>query len=439
MKLNYKQTLLVGLVFFSIQLFWGAYEYSIPLILENTFNLSNTVIGTVMAVDNVLALFLLPLFGLLSDRLTTKIGRRTPFILAGTSIAVILAVIVPLINDAQINNPENYTTNLTLFIVALGLVLFVMGTYRSPAVALMPDVTIKPLRSKANAIINLMGALGAIFASLYIVLLKEEGGSFVPIFMATSSTMVIAVSVFYMNIRENKLAKEMRDLSLELHIDQEEEEVQKSGTRQMAKIELRSLLFLLASIFFWFMGYNAVTSIFSLYATSYIGMSEGSATLPTLVANLAGVIAFIPIGLLSQRIGRKKMILGGIVALTVAFSAASFMTTYSPFLYGLMVLAGVSLAAINVNSYPMVVEMSVGANIGKYTGYYYTASMAAQIITPIFSGFLIDVLGNYYLGDGGRFYAVLFPYATIFVIISFFTMLQVRHGDSIQLSAKASS
>lgn len=437
MKLNYKQTILVGLVFFSIQLFWGAYEYSIPLILENTFHLSNTVIGTVMAADNILALFLLPLFGLLSDKLKTKIGRRTPFILGGTSIAVILAVMVPLINDAQVANPDNYTTNLTLFIVTLGLVLFVMATYRSPAVALMPDVTIKPLRSKANAIINLMGALGAIFATLYIYVLKEEGGSFVPIFIATSSTMVLSVSLFYATIRENKLAKEMRDLSLELHIDQVEEEVAKSGTRTMAKDELRSLLFLLASIFFWFMGYNAVTSIFSLYATRYIGMTESSAALPTLVANLAGVISFIPIGLLSHRIGRKKMILGGIVSLTVAFAVASLFTTYNPLLYVLMVLAGISLAAINVNSYPMVVEMSIGADIGKYTGFYYTASMTAQIITPIFSGFLIDTLGSLYLGSGGRFYAILFPYATIFVIISFFTMLQVRHGDSVNLSTKS--
>lgn len=431
MKLNYKRTILVGLVFFSIQLFWAAYDFSIPLILGNTFALGNTMIGSLMALDNILALFLLPLFGLLSDKVSTKWGRRTPFIVVGTALVVVLATMLPLINDAQLNHPENYNLNLTLFIATLGLILVALGTYRSPAVALMPDVTVKPLRSKANAIINLLGALGTIVATLFTIILKKPGESFFPLYLAVVSTMAIAVTFFLFTIREKKLHEEMKQLSIEHHLDTAEDEQRElSGNRKMSQPEFSSLMYLLASIFFWFMGYNAVTSIFSLYATTHIGMTESQAATTTLIANLAGVVSFIPIGFLSQRIGRKKMIMGGIVALTGAFLLGSFVSAPGIAIYVLMVVAGMSLAAINVNSYPMVVEMSVGADIGKYTGYYYTASMTAQIITPIVSGFLIELLGGMGYGADGRFYAILFPYATLFVIISFFTMTRVFHGDA---------
>lgn len=426
MKLNTKQTILVGLAFFSIQVFWATYDFVIPLILVNTFAIGNTISGLIMAMDNILALFLLPLFGAISDRTKTKLGRRTPFILVGTGLTVIFAIMLPMINDAQLNHPDNYVLNLTLFIVTLGLTLFTIGTYRSPAVALMPDVTPKPLRSKANAIINLMGAFGSIFSLAFVGVFAKEGvESYVPLFLAVASTMAISVSVFFAKVKENKLVKEMQALSVDDHVESDQIVV-----RTLDKAERKSLLLVLASVFLWFMGYNAVISAFSLYAVNYMGITKGQASLILMVANISAIIAFIPIGILSSKIGRKKTILLGIVLLGTAFLGVSFFTSLSPFLYVFMVMTGVGWASINVNSYPMVVEMSSGSDVGKFTGYYYTASMAAQIVTPVLSGALIEWIGHFVYGEGGTFYQILFPYAAIFVTLAAITMLNVHHGDS---------
>lgn len=427
MKLNYKQTILVGLAFFSIQVFWATYDFVIPLIMVNTFAIGNTISGIVMAMDNILALFLLPLFGAISDRTKTKLGRRTPFILMGTGLTVIFAIMLPLINDAQVNHPDNYTLNLTLFIVTLGLTLFTIGTYRSPAVALMPDVTPKPLRSKANAIINLMGALGSIFSLAFIAVFAKEGvESYFPLFLAVASTMAISVTLFFVKIKENKLVEEMKALSITS--DVAESNVQES--RKLEPNERKSLLYVLSSVFLWFMGYNAIISAFSLYAVNYLSITKGQASLILMVANISAIISFIPIGILSSNIGRKKTILLGIGLLGLSFLGISFFTTLHPIMYVFMVMTGVGWASINVNSYPMVVELATGSDVGKFTGFYYTASMSAQIITPILSGALIEGIGTILFGAGGTYYQILFPYAAVFVVLAAITMLQVKHGDS---------
>jgi maltose/moltooligosaccharide transporter len=415
MKLNAKRTLLVGFAFLSICSFWQIYDSIVPLILKNTFHMNDTWSGVIMALDNVLALFLLPLFGSLSDRLHTRFGRRMPFILGGTVAAALFTLILPIADRAG---------NLTLFLVALGLVLLAMATYRSPAVALMPDVTPKPLRSKGNAVINLMGTVGAIFSLGAIALLVPavEKPDYFPVFLFCVLVMLLSAGILLFTVRENKLAAKMREESAAMGVSEEDppEQTAAGNPRAMDSATKKSLIFLLSSIFLWFFGYNAVTTAFSKYANVYWGLEGGLFAYTLIVAQAAAIISYIPVGMLASRIGRKKTILGGIVLLFTAFAASLFFREFSPAILVFFAVAGVGWASINVNSYPMVVEMSRGADVGKYTGYYYTFSMAAQVVTPILSGAVLEYMG----------YQYLFPYGALFVALSFLTMLFVRHGDS---------
>jgi len=410
MKLNYKRTTIVGFAFFSICAFWQLYDSIVPLILKNTFEIGDTVAGIIMALDNILALFMLPLFGALSDRTSTRIGKRMPYIIGGTALAVISMNFLPYGDNS---------VNLTLFVTALLVTLVAMSTYRSPAVALMPDVTPKPLRSKANAIINLMGAIGGAFTLVVISLLVPDTGKpdYSPLFFIVSAVMVISVAVLVIFIDENRLVAEMQEING--HETDTDEKGSDSG-KALPKDVRKSLIFILLSIFFWFMAYNAVTTAFSKYAQSFLGIAGGGFAANLLVATAAAVVSYIPVGFIASKIGRKKTILFGIVMLFVSFSAAFFFTSYHPLITIILALVGSGWAAINVNSYPMVVEMAKGSNVGKYTGYYYTFSMAAQILTPILSGALLEHVG----------YRTLFPYAAVFMAAAFCTMLVVRHGDS---------
>lgn len=413
MKLNYKRTVFSGLAFLSICAFWQVYDNLIPLILKETFSIDDTYIGVVMALDNVLALFMLPLFGKLSDKTKTKIGRRMPYIVGGTILAILCLIIMPIAEASQ---------NLVLFFLGLGLVLVAMATYRSPAVALMPDITPKPFRSLANAVINLMGAVGGMLMLLTMQIMLPSviaGEAYRPnytaIFMVLGTVMALCVAVLFWKIKEPACAAQMQQDSIALGITDAEQE--KQTNQKLSGPVLRSLLFILASVFLWFMGYNAVTTGFSRYATQEL---QGSFSLILMVCTGAAIIAYLPVGWLAARIGRKKTILIGILFLGTAFLAGAFFNTVSVSLYLFFVFAGFGWAFINVNSYPMVVELSGGADVGKYTGYYYTVSMTAQIITPIFSGFLMGHVG----------YRTLFPYAAFFVFASFITMLFVKHGDT---------
>ena len=376
MKLNNKRTFLIGLAFFSICAFWQAYDFVIPLILKHRFSLGDDIAGFVMALDNILALFLLPLFGTLSDRCQSRLGKRMPFIVAGTVAASALMIALPFADLAG---------RLAVFIVLLGLLLIAMGTYRSPAVALMPDLTPKPLRSRANAIINLMGAVGGIYALLMINLLV-------------------------VTVRERKIAASLPP---------EPEEVAVGEGEKLPRAMLRSLVLILLSVFFWFMGYNAVTSAFSKYYTQVWGAVSGAANC-MMIATAGAVVMYVPVGIVSSKFGRKKVILAGVALLAICFAAGALVKEFHSAVYILFVLVGAAWAMINVNSFPMVVEISKAGDVGKYTGYYYTFSMAAQVLTPILSGQLLEKVGYY----------TLFPYAAAMVALSFVTMLFVRHGDS---------
>jgi len=414
MKLNYKRTVLIGLAFMSISAFWQMYDNVVPLILKNTFGLGETLTGAIMAADNILALFLLPIFGSLSDRVNTKIGKRMPFILIGTALACTLLVILPIADN---------TSNMILFVGGLFVVLISMGTYRSPAVALMPDLTPKPLRSKANAVINLMGAVGGVYTLIMIKVLVAKGDkpNYFPLFMAVGVVMAVSVIILFFTIKENKLRKEREDLEIaEGLVDKEEEPANVNAGQKLPKDVFRSLAFILVSVAFWFIAYNAVTTAFSRYAVEVWGLEGGGYADCLLVATVAAIISYIPIGSIASKLGRKKTIILGVILLGSCFFAASLFNEYHPIMPVFFCIIGFAWAAIGVNSYPMVVEIASAGDVGKYTGYYYTFSMTAQVITPILSGWLLENIG----------YRTLFPYSVVFCILAIITMSQVKHGDS---------
>ena len=503
MKLNTKRTILVGFAFFLISAFWQAYDATIPVILTNKFGMSQTWSGVIMALDNILAVFMLPLFGTLSDKcLGNKFGKRTPFITIGTIIAAVALVGLSFVDAAQLKNisdvakiddpaaltviydtqadkelmtpdgekfvltdvmsKEEFTaitstdekgtnpdyTNyvatarqayaaeatkanpapLIVFVVLLLVILVAMATFRSPAVALMPDVTVKPLRSKANAIINLMGTaggilvlvLGMVFATSAV---RNQMMNYTVYYCVIAGIMLAALVVFLASVREKAWAKQMQEDSVKYGIEEEQE--QDGVKRGLSGGEKRSLLLILASIALWYFGYNAVTSKYSVYAGNILNMDYNTTLL---LAQAAAIVAYLPAGMVASKFGRKKTIIGGVVMLTCAFGLAGTMRSGSSVLVMniLFALAGIGWATINVNSFPMVVEMCSGADIGKYTGFYYTASMSAQIVTPMLSGILMDRFGM----------TVLFPYAAIFVALAFVTMLFVAHGDAKVVSKK---
>lgn len=451
MKLNYKRTILVGFAFFLINAFWQAYDAIVPLILTNHFGLMQTASGVVMSFDNVLAVFMLPLFGALSDKVNTKFGRRTPFIFIGTLVAVISFVLLTFIDNYQILRltevgiPEirealtdsealeeilTKTFEITKqnplplvgFIATLLLVLVAMASFRSPAVALMPDVTVKPLRSKGNAVINLMGTAGAIIVlglGMVFSTAKNPYMQYTGYVIATVAVMLMGLVIFMLSVKERKWAQDMEKTSRELGLDAL---TAKDGTdRRLSGAEIKSLLLILASVALWYVGYNSITSKYSVYASNILKFDYN---LTLIVAQAAAIVSYIPVGIISSKFGRKKTILAGVAMLGTAFLIGNFITSSSPelIMYPIFALAGIGWATINVNSFPMVVELARGSEVGKYTGYYYTASMAAQIIAPILSGALYDLF---------TMRAVFFAFGTVFVLFSFVTMLFVKHGDVI--------
>ena len=461
MKLNYKRTVLVGMAFFLISAFWQAYDAIVPLVLTNHFGLPQTASGAVMSLDNVLAVFMLPIFGAISDRVSTRYGKRTPFIVVGAVVSILVFMCLTLVDNYQLAKlaadgiPElsalagtdakkldavrELTLELTLdnplplvgFIATLLVVLIAMATFRSPAVALMPDVTVKPLRSKANAIINLTGTAGGILVLILGIVFatsKNHYISYTPYIIAVCAIMLVGLVIFIISVKEVKWAKEMEDKTKMLGLDVPVEPIaDKTEKRRLSKEELISLMLILASVALWYIGYNSITSKYSVYATNVLGFSYYSTLL---IAQGAAIVSYIPVGIVSSKFGRRKTILGGVVMLAGAFFIGNFITPSTPELvmYPVFILAGIGWATINVNSFPMVVELAKGGDVGKYTGFYYTASMSAQIVAPILSGILYDLIGMRY---------VFFSFGTIFVAFAFVTMFFVKHGDSAVIEKKS--
>ena len=453
MKLNYKRTILVGMAFFLISAFWQAYDAIIPLILTNHYGLPQSISGAVMSIDNVLAVFMLPIFGALSDKVNTKRGKRTPFILVGTIASVVGFVALTFIDNLQLArvieagipniqqgamSDTEFTAHLCEkaleltvanplplvgFIATLLVVLIAMATFRSPAVALMPDVTVKPLRSKGNAIINLTGTAGGILVLVLGVVFatsKNHYMQYTPYVIAVTAIMLTGLIVFLLTVKEKKWAEEMEEESRRLGIDEGAAEEVGGEKKKLSKSELASLLLILASVALWYIGYNSITSKYSVYATNILHFDFN---LTLIIAQGAAIVSYIPVGIISSKLGRRKTILAGVVILASAFFIGNFITSdvHPAVMYPVFILAGIGWATINVNSFPMVVELARGGDVGKYTGYYYTASMSAQIVAPILSGVLYDIFGMRY---------VFFAFGTVFVALAFITMFFVKHGDS---------
>ena len=580
MKLNYKRTIKVGLAFAIIMLFWTAYDFVIPLLLERAFGLSNSLRGVVMGIDNVLSLFLLPIFGKWSDKINTKRGRRTPFVFIGTILSVVIMIFVPITAASQLKDAtalrseiyavetdadftytaadgtvyesaeqfykmmyetpaksgigyaysdhdylklnekdsleaylevadrgvkeieksggkyylvtgdvkseideetynlykdqnaeyqkfvepgiavfasEEVNTKITkvhperigVYLAVLFLVLVAMASFRSPAVALMPDVTPKPLRSQANAMINLMGGIGGALAFvIYTVGFVIAESPFTAIFAVCAAAMVAILVAFLFLVNEPKYAEDCRkeceeygisndDEAEEIHLDKKEEEKDPSEEdasltpeelalkkKKHERAFKRSFFFILASTFMWFMGYNAISSNLSVYCTKVLNQSAAVASVISGVSMAVSAIAFIPVGILAVKIGRRKSVLLGF-----ALSVVSFVLVFlfvrpdhmAKYLFAIFYLiSGFGLIITNVNTFPMVLELSSSSSVGKYTGYYYISTMSAQAITPFISGLVMDYFEDQYL----------FLYSAICVAIAFVFMFFTRYGDS---------
>lgn len=417
----------MGFGFLSICAFWQMYNALIPLVLTNTFHMEETISGVIMAMDNVFALLLLPFFGSVSDKCTSKMGRRKPFFLFGTIAAVILMLMLPLLDNSYYANPS--MSKEILFIGILGALLVAMGTYRSPTVALVADLTIKPLRSRANAIINLMGALGGIIylvvAAIFYPASKIKDLPHVDytlVFLVVAGIMLASLCIVMITIDEVASRKLVENYEL-LHPEENLSVEDENGNEVLPPDVRRSLRFILISVALWFIAFNGMETWFTTYAVKMWDMALGDASRCLLIANAGAIVCFIPSGILASKIGRKKTILLGIVFLGGSFLAGFvytiISTSFSPILYFFFATMGVGWALINVNSLPMVLEMCSDSESGKFTGYYYTFSMAAQIITPIVAGWLLAHVG----------YMTLFPYSAFFAFLTFITMLFVKHGD----------
>jgi len=513
LKLNVKNTILVGLAFSSIGIFWTSYDFIMPLMLNRTFGLPDSIRGLIMGLDNILALILLPIFGAISDRVNTKWGKRTPFIVIGTLVAIILMLALPLTEGIQLKKAEqtaatitnqqlweyaprathahlveiggydidvdtlseadkevleadflaisktvvgedgkeienedyvaavqpalrNYIyqeitvkhpTVLIVFVLVLFLLLVTFATYRSPAVALMPDVTPEPLRSPANSIINLMGGIGGGLAMIgYTVLLstllKGYYKSYTLIFLYIVVLMALLVSIFLATVREKKLVKECHEICLQYGIDTEsiKAEKVKVGFRDMPKNKLRNFLLILVGIFMCTMSTNAIVSSLSVYAVDELRFDPGTASIITMVGYVLSALAFIPVGFLSTKLGRKKTVLLGFAVTIASLLLGYVLTVKTRMLFILMyVVQNFGGVFIGVNTLPMVLESGDTRTIGKFTGLYYTATMSASSITPFISGLFMEQHGR----------RIMFIYSIVCMLVAIVLFAFVKSKD----------
>lgn len=394
MKYNYKKTFLLGFGFFAISLTWSLYNSFVPIFLRK-FIESNAIVGFIMTLDNYAGLFLQPIFGTLSDRTRTPFGRRMPYLLFGMPVAAVLVSTVPL---------HWSLISLVVLIVSMNIV---MAVFRSPTIALMPDLTPEPLRSKANGIINLMGGVGAViayFAGSYLYQMNKA----YPFYMA-SVLILISLIVLFINIKEKRDSlnyDEVPDKRDGTDINRVDEETEESS---------KNVLFLLIAIFFWFVAFNGVEAFFTIYGKYYLGVDEAVAARTFTYFSLSMVVFAVPAGLAASRFGKKKIITLGLTLMILLFGGLLFSNNIRT-IGILFIFAGMCWAFININSYPFVVSMTSDANIGRFTGYYYLFSSLAAIVSPPLLGKLMDFFG----------YGILFVYTVIGFVIALVFILMVR-------------
>ncbi len=450
LKLNYRRTCLIGFAFFGILLLWQVYDSWCPTFLTDIFarrmyGISSSalkaegnsehilnvqwLVGIIMACDNLAALILLPLFGRLSDRTKSPIGKRMPYILTGTFVSAVVFPFIPVFF---------HSNNIAAMVVCMAIVLIFMMMYRNPAVALMPDITPKPLRAKANGIINIMGYLGGAAATVlgiflplsnYINAPDEARRAFIieiP-FVIASVLMVVSALVLFFSIRENRLEEEMKD---EMEEGEKLAQIENpvDDSRPMSRANRRMLCAILLAEFFWFMADNAVGTYIGNYVIYYLNSSSSATMILTITGGLASVIGFATAGSIADRIGRKWTISTGLGVTLCAYIVMSLVSptekvvgangeySFPVLLYAVWVIKGFGMSLVHNCSFPMIVELCSSRKIGQFTGYYYASSMAAQTVTPVLLGLLLTKLS---------LWGVLPVYSGVLLLVSFvlFTLL----------------
>ncbi len=417
-KLSYKRTFTIGFAFFGILLLWQVYDTWCPTFLTELFKNAlgiddetqvQYLVGIMMALDNVAALLLMPLFGRLSDKTNTRIGKRMPYILVGTAVCAIAFPFIPVLFHAN-------SVIGTIILMAV-VVLFAM-MYRNPAVALMPDLTPKPLRSKANGIINIMGYIGGAFATVvgFIFVLTDYLGigkkgtntwayhniwAIEGPFLVGSVLMIISAVVLFILVKENKVKEEIKD---ELARGEAEAEIvdklEAEEEAPMTKANKIMLWLILGAEFFWFMADNGVSTFLNNYIIYNVGAESTSTAILTIVGGVGSVVGFIFGGIIASKIGRKWTLLSGLLLALASYAIWIILTFTAGFsgpginglpiwLYVITLFKGFGMSLVHVNSYPMVVELCTNKKVGQFTGYYYAASMSAQTITPVLLGLLL--------------------------------------------------
>ncbi len=413
MKFNYGKIFLLGFGFFGVSVIWGVYNAFVPLFLANKFHLAPAFIGFFMTLDNIAALLIQPPVGAWSDRLRTPIGRRMPFILIGAPIGALAFGLIPL------------ASILPLFVACTSTLLLSMAFWRTPVIALMPDITPSAYRSQANGIINFMGGLGAIIAFLGGSALYRMNPAF-PFWLGSVLVVLAAILVFI-------FIKEPKE-----YVEQTKEDISLiSSLKEILHDADRSALRVLLAIFSWFVAYNAIEAFFTLYANKHLGLEEADGARLLGQLSLIFVLFAIPSGYIGSKIGRRKTIMSGIALITVAmwlmyFLPASLLITIIgkapvlgtiPIIGILLMVAGFAWSLININSLPMVVDMTDAIHLGTYTGLYYLFSTLAAIAGPNINGWLVQLSGNNYNN--------VMLLAPLFMVVAFFLMIGVKRGEAV--------
>lgn len=406
MKLNYRQTILIGFGFLASSVAWSIYNTYVPVLLEQ-YVAGTFLIGLIMVIYNVCGVIFQPIFGVLSDKTQTRFGRRMPYIMVGLPICALAFALIP------------FPWSKAVLLVIIIIFSFGMSAWRAPAVALMSDISQPQLRSKANGIINFMGGLGSFLALLAGGLLFKKTGSLPLPFMAGSIVMFLALAVMILFINEEKFI-------IQTHV---EESVQTQGEdiQSPKKGKTRSLILLLFAVFFWFCGTNAVQTFFSLYVTNTLTdpqgqfLTAGDSSLLLAGFALTFLVFSIPAGFIGTKVGRRKTIMIGLIGVAVLFLSILTVKSNMMIMRILLLLGGCFWACVNINSLPMVLELAQWKSIDKYTGYYFFSSISASIISPVLFGWIRDQVGSY---------GSLFIYAAITFILAFLCMFFVPHGEA---------
>nr|MBN1228557.1 MFS transporter [Anaerolineae bacterium] len=434
MKLDWKKTFLIGFGFFGISVMWQLYDSFVPIFLQSGhpdfassrnlagFGLNATATGAIMGVDNLIAIVVLPLIGIWSDRIRTRIGRRYPFILTAAPVAAVAFILMPV--AASMISPEtsgSVADNMpafVLFMIGAGLMLLAMAVLRTPVISLMPDLTPSPLRSKANGVINLMGGVGLVISS-FVIARFFDLNIMLP-FITGAFLLIVAIVTLFITTKE----PDVDSLTGGGEHEKSEEEEAVSGLKGVRIIprEYRiSLLLLLLAIFSWFVGYNGVSTFFTSYAVNVLDVTEGFA--PTLfgIAGVTFIIFAIPAGFIGERIGRRRTIMIGL-GIFAALLIVGFFTTSTIVIGIVLGVGGLAWALVNINSLPMVVDTTDDARmLGTFTGLYYFASQTASTVSPALTGRIIDL-------TGGNF-KMIFLTAPAFFVLAILFMSMVTRGE----------